>query len=258
MESLRFFGDESFGPKQAGWQGCYAVAGYMTSDGVLDRLCDDWNDVLGESPRIRYFRMSECISAIESNQGSRRGEFADMRPQQARCKLKRFLEIVERYGPSLAYVDSIITWDIFENALDETEKGLFQSPYTMCIAGVVGTCLRILSDVSAELPIDFTFDEQRGREDIARLAWNMTTALSAANATQKGTLTFADDKTCTALQYADLLAWEARRQFVQPAEDHGRPRSEYLMMRRSVARWYSHVWNEPELRSRLDRQIQVR
>lgn len=254
---LKFYGDESFGRKQPGSQGCYAVAGYLTSGDMWREITDDWGAVLDRDPRIEYFHMAECFAAIQSSQDGRGlGQFRGMRPQQAINKLSDLVSVLERHGNNLACVQSIITWDCFAAVFNESERRILVSPYSPCVFGVIGMCQSIVRDLGARLPVHFNFDEQGGCVAIHQ-GWSITRALYPEDGEPIGSIKFANDQNCIPLQCADLLAWQTRRQFVQPAEDHGRPRAEYTRLRRSTQRWYSHIWSEPVLRQRRQEEAAV-
>ena len=257
---LKFYGDESFGKKQSGFQGCYAVAGYMSSGEVWhDDIADDWQKALDTPPGIQYFHMSDCFAAIESRQeeDDDPNPFTGMSSKDAREKLAAVVSVMEGHSHKLACVQSIITWDCFTDALNEADKELLQSPYYFCLTGIVDGCRQLLRDMSKEAPVAFVLDERRDVSELVHRAWNLTKDSSPGDAAIMGAITFADDKKCWPLQCADLLAWHVRRQFIQPAEDHGRSRPEYERLSASVGRWYSHVWNEEELRVDRAKQREV-
>jgi hypothetical protein len=103
-----------------------------------------------------------------------------------------------------------------------------------------------------ESPIAFVFDERPDVSDQLLRAWNITKAASAEDARIMGSISFEDDKKCFPLQCADFVAWHARREFIKPVEDHGRPRPELDRLTTSLYAWYPYVWNEEKLRE--DRQ----
>lgn len=248
---LIFYGDESFGGRRGGFQGCYAAAGYITSAEVWQEdIADDWQKALDRSPKIAYVRMSECFAAIEGKeQEDDLSPFMGMPSNDAKEKLEAVVSVIERHAHQIAGTQSIITWDCFTHALSDADKTLLQSPYYFCLTGIVDGCRQILRDMNREAPISFVLDERRDVSELVHRAWNVTKGGSPEDAAIMGSITFADDKKCWPLQCADLVAWHARREFIQPAEDHGRSRPERRRLTQSVARWYSHIWNEEELRA---------
>jgi len=251
---LRFYGDESFGRREHGFQGCYTVAGYITSSEVWQgSIADDWQGALDEHPRVAYFRMSECFAAIEGKpQEDESSPFSGMSTRDAKRKLEAVVSVMERHGHKIISVQSTITWDSFIYALNDADKELVQSPYYFCINGIVDGCREALQAMNKEAPVAFVFDERPDVSESILRAWFVSKDSSPEDAVVMGSIAFADDKKCGPLQCADLLAWHARRGFIQPAEDHGRPRPEYSRIKGGAS--YSHVWNEEKLR--MDRTQQ--
>lgn len=246
---MKFFGDESFGAKQIGFQGCYTVAGYLASSAAWKVMTGDWQLALDQPPAIKYFRMSECYSAMEGKQEDyNKSQFATFSKREAKDKLDLLVSVLERHGEHLLGIGSAITWDCFEHALSDADKALFGSPYFFCVHGMIDGCRQMLRELKLQLPVSFKFDERTDTIQVHR-AWDAAKKLgSPEDIAIMGEISFADDKLCGPLQCADLLAWHFRRDFIQPAEDHGRRRPEYLRLMNSLARWYTHAWNEEKLR----------
>ena len=245
---LKFYGDKSFGRKESGFQGCYAVAGYITGAEVWQRdIAEDWQRALDAHPKISYFRMRECFAGIEGKPQEDEGSpFFGMSTNDAKQKLETVVSVLEKHARKIISVESIITWDCFTHALSEADKDLLQSPYYFCVNGMVDGCRQALRDMKREAPVAFVLDERPDVSESILRAWFMTKDSSPEDAAIMGAISFADDKKCLPLQCADLLAWHARRQFIQPAEDHGRSRPEYSRLRGGTS--YSHIWNEEKLR----------
>lgn len=256
---LTFYGDESFGGRQAGFQGCYAAAGCITSAEVWQQeIVDDWQKALSASPSIAYFRMSECFAAIEGRQQKdEESPFSGMSARDAREKLEAVVSVVEGHRHQIGGVQSIITWDCFDNGLNDADKALYGSPFSLCVEGIVDGCRQLLRHRNEDAPIAFVFDERRDVSEKILQAWNITKAASVEDAAIMGSVSFQDDKNCLPLQCADLVAWHARREYIKPVEDHGRPRPEHRRLTTSLYAWYEHIWNEEKLREDRDKKWKV-
>jgi hypothetical protein len=202
--------------------------------------------------------MNECFAVISGKQDKYDpGAFAALSSQEAQDKLEGLVKVFEWHGKAFGCVQSIITWDCFNHALTEEDLRIFGSPYSLCVAGIIDGCRQMLRGKNMESPVGFVFDERPDVSVRIHEAWNETKATSPEDAAVMGSISFADDKTCIPLQCADLIAWHARRQFLQPAEDHGRPRPELVRLKKSVNIWSEHVWNEEDLRNRRERKRQA-
>jgi len=259
MSVLTFYGDESFGRRESGSQGCYVAAGYLAESAAWKALGSDWKKTLDASPRIDHFRMSECFAAIDGNiDEDKLGVFAGIAPREAQQKLEDLVSVLEGHGQTMASAHSITTWDIFEHAVPEWDKELFiTSPFYMCFTGVFQCCLGIVKEIlgGSTLPISFVFDERSDSEKISAVWKQLKSFENFPNAEEvslvlktMGSLTFSDDRLCIPLQCADLFAWHVRRDYISPAEDHSKMRPEYERLRKCV-RWHcKHLENETSVR----------
>jgi len=244
------YGDDSFGRKQGGHQGCCVFAGYVTDGPIWKDIAEDWKNALDGPPKIDYFRMSECFAAMEGKE-SNSGQFRGFSSAEATSRLNALVGVLEKHGQSLAWVHSIITWDTFLNVLTESEREYYKTPYFFCVRGVIEGCEEMLRAANApSVDVQFVFDEQPGLDLLIHLAWNITKLWAdPKDIAVMGGLSFCDDKKVLPLQCADLLAWHVRRNFVQPVEDHGRPREEYTRLKQSANRLVWTVWNEEKFRN---------
>jgi hypothetical protein len=120
---------------------------------------------------------------------------------------------------------------------------------------VINGCREILRQLDAlSIPISFWFDEHPGSSEHVLQGWKIAKSFGGKDITSiMGTIGFGDDKQCVPLQCADLLAWHIRRDYIKPAEDHGRCRPEYDRLRRSVSRYTKSIENEDGLRLERER-----
>lgn len=255
---LRFYGDDSFGRNEPGFQGCCAVAGFMTNGRYWKKVSADWRAALSAAPKIDYFRMREYAA----ENFDEKGQFQGLTTTEADAKFDALLQVIEHHGPQLAWVESIITWDAFHHATQGLGQLLYKDPHYFGITGIVNGCREtIRSAISQDLPVMFVFDEQEGMDEFIHWSWKLNKRLSPREQTVvMGSICFANDKDHPALQCADLLAWHVRRQYIQLAEDHGRSLPAYRRLRDAVPKRASAIWNEEKMRetyAAIARQIEA-
>jgi hypothetical protein len=238
---LKFFGDESAGRNVSGYYGCYIVAGYLADSEVWRELWRDWQIALDAHPKIKYFRMNDCFDLS--------GPFEGFTAEAANEKLDKLIAVLETYGHAMGWVESTITWDIFNHALNDEEKAFFKSPYYFCASSVINACRHLLGDQRA--PVDYTFDNQDGLDLVIHQAVKLIMEeLPPEETWLIHKVSFADDRVVLPLQCADLLAWNVRRKYIQLPEDHGRVRPEYTRLKAAIEkRRVRGYWQEEELRA---------
>jgi hypothetical protein len=156
---------------------------------------------------------------------------------------------LENNGHSFALLESVVTWDMFNHALSDEWREVFKSPYTLCLLGILQGCHAVMHRIGGFKPVDFTFDEQTGFEFLLMEAWKLwKLRLPPEYAKFMFKIGFANDKDSIPLQCADLLAWHVRRQYIRPAEDHGKPRPAYVRLKKSVAIRSAGRWPESTIR----------
>jgi hypothetical protein len=236
---LKFFGDDSRGRNEPGYYGCCCVAGYLADADEWRKIARDWQIVLDRRPEIKYFRMSDFIK--------REGPFEKLTTDEANAKLDSLVCVLEAHGQSMAWIESIITFDIFNHALNEEERNYFKSPYYFCVSGILNGCRELLK--GNRLPVHFTFDAQDGLDLVILEMFNLVkTGLPSEETWLLHEVGFADDRVIVPLQCADLLAWHVRRDYLQLPEDHGRPRPEYIRLHNSISKpKVKGRWDEKKL-----------
>src|SRR5262249_42393838 len=132
-----------------------------------------------------------------------------------------------------------------------------------CVMGILECIRGIFRELNVPFAlVSFVFDERTDSHLLLK-AWNLAKRLQrmaeslpvdAIQSSQlpglavMGDITFADDRKCIPLQCADLLAWHVRRDYISPAEDHGRTLPEYERLK-TVGAFCSHLENEETVRN---------
>jgi hypothetical protein len=137
---LKFYGDDSFGRNEvpSGSQGCCVVAGYLTHSTVWKHITDDWRTTLDMPPKINYFRMREYVARCNGER-EEAAEFRNMSKQEARRKLDALVSVLEKHGRLLVWIESTMTWDMFNHGLPEEWRRIFKSLYALCVIGIIGS-----------------------------------------------------------------------------------------------------------------------
>jgi len=246
---LELYGDESF-KNTPGFQGCYALAGYLTDSDVWAAIDSAWEMVKNTPPSIRHFKMHEYWE--------RCGEFSTLTKDEADAKYDLFIQVLEVFGKHMVWIDSVITFDCFNAVVKDKPRALnaVKEPYTFCLVGVFGLVTRALRATigdSEPLPtVDFTFDEKQG-VDRHILEAHQFLKENGDQWPIVNRLSFDDDMKCNPLQCADLLASHVRRNYVRPAEDKGRPLPGYSRLESAAYRKWSGIWKEEGLKDWIDR-----
>jgi hypothetical protein len=223
---LRYHGEDSFGRNEpnSGGQGCCVVAGYLTDATIWKQVSDAWRLVLDGPPKIEYFRMREYVNLCNGKH-EEAGQFRGMSRVDADDKFDALVSILEAFGKDLGCIESTTTWDMFNYATTEEWRKIFKSPYSLCLIGILKGCRDLMDRIGGFAPVDFTFDEQSGLDLLFHELWKPLKATVSPEYTKlMYKIGFADDRQLIPIQCADLLAWHVRRQYVRPAEDHGKPR----------------------------------
>jgi len=267
MSIVKFYGDESFGGRQSGFQGCYAVAGYLAASEHWRAIADEWKAVLDTPPTIEYFHMSECYAAMAVKQDQEElGQFYGFSPKEAEQKLDALVAVLENNAISLTAIHSVTTWDIFQHVFEEAERNdIYGSPFYLCVMDIVDCCRSVFRKLDiSPIPISFVFDERNDSHYLLR-AWGLVKRIRdkfqrpefnqfpdvqehLKSLRVMGPISFSDDKQCIPLQCADLLAWHVRRNYIQPVEDHGRMRPQYKRLKENVAIYCSTSLSEDRAR----------
>jgi hypothetical protein len=137
-------------------------------------------------------------------------------------------------------------------------RDAYPNPYFFCVQGVVSLIARSYIDEAAKLNdrpharVAFVLDRQGVLEDrMAEQYRHVERTVHPHIASTMGSLEFRDDRDCLPLQAADLIAYHARRDFVQPAKDGGVQRPEIIALRGNT-RGEIAIWNSHKLKSFVD------
>jgi hypothetical protein len=203
-----------------------------------------WKRILGEQPKVGYFKAFECEKLI--------GEFQGLDRELADQKLNRLVDVVACKGTQLMEFSSSIRWDVFEDCVTGGVRAIYDHPYYFCVHGVVSLIAReyvreiaLRTGVVGLAPqrVAYVFDFQAQQREMERQYEHVRETVDEVIASTMGSISFRDDVRAPPLQVSDLIAWHLRREILKPRSDGGATRPALLKLRQSYgfdakeARW---------------------
>jgi hypothetical protein len=185
------------------------LAGFLAPAGSWAPFADEWQSGLEMRPKLRYFKMSECMGFG--------GEFLGWSEESRDLRLRYFVNIIEEY--KLLGVGGVMPTAEYHRLFRKSPQKTFDVPYFLMFYGLMAGILSdrdsIENAISAKAErIDFVFDDQPGQMEKALSAWRYFKEVTPDNI--KPFLgdppIFRSDLTTVPLQAADLYAWHLRRQ----------------------------------------------
>jgi len=207
---LAFYGD---GSGEHG-KGPMVVAGYLGYASDLWEMERRWCNELQASPRIAYFKASECKAEAPTKLT---GQFLGWDSQQAQEKRRRLAQIVHDASPRLVALSSMIDWDEYRSIIgDGLVREVYYHPYFFCFHGITSVAIETARGMfrDGSNRVSFVFDtESNGCVDaIAQLQFERVKAAELSELNDNiGTTSWDTDLKFPSLQIADLLAWSVRR-----------------------------------------------
>jgi hypothetical protein len=192
----------------------FVLAGFVGTSDDWAKFAPEWQAVLDLSPKLDYFKMTEAANfggqfsrAKGWNEGKRDDRLA------ALCSvIKKFSDLTIQAGVRNDHFEKYI------KSIPTPERTLMiDSPYVLLFTQIILAMATFGDRVGIEHACQFVFDQQRGFEDHAKMAWSTTRALVKKSA--RSDLArfvapdpdFENDRTFLPLQAADLFAWHLRR-----------------------------------------------
>jgi len=210
--------------------GCsFAVAGYAASYLTWVHLDWEWRDLL-ELWKIKYFKASECESGL--------GEFAQYRddPRNLKADLEphererlreaktRFVDAICKHFDDLRGVGAVVSVKDFDRIISEdaVARSLFMDhPYFVCLQAALVAATTPMRKANETRPKDDQvylkpiFDSHEEYSTIAKVAYNKFLMKNPLSARILLPLNYDDDISTSALQVADMLAYEARKEMTK-------------------------------------------
>jgi uncharacterized protein DUF3800 len=182
------------------------LGGYIAQAEQWAEFSEKWQAVLEEEPRVQYFKMSECMAALDEFEGFTYGE---------RCyKLRQLVKLVPQYARAgiVATVPSEPYQRIFASLI---EREYHRRPYHLLAHGLMAQFIRFALQEGindrVEFYLDYQGDEPQAMKDIiSEFQQFVAAAPPEAQALFSGLPKFENDDEFKPLQAADMLVWCAR------------------------------------------------
>jgi hypothetical protein len=208
----------------------FSLAGYAASYATWVQLDWAWLELL-KKWNLAYFKASECENLL--------GEFAQYRscPSDLKSELKprerdrlieiktEFVDAICKQGDDLQGYGAVVIVDDFERVVSEDPEAkriFLDKPYYVCFQ----LCLVAIAMPARNFNLQHTSKEDHvyikpifdSHEEYSHLAKTLFDKFTNANPRSAQVLlppAYEDDKTVSALQVADTLAYEARKHLTQ-------------------------------------------
>jgi hypothetical protein len=192
----------------------FVLAGFVGTSDDWTKFAPEWQAVLDLPPKLDYFKMTEA-----ANLGCQFSRAKGWDEGKRDDRLAALCSVIKKYSDLT--IQAGVRNDHFEKyirSIPTPERTLMiDSPYVLVFTQIMLAMATFGDRVGIEDACQFVFDQQRGFEGYAKMAWSNTRALVRSSA--RSDLArfvapdpkFADDKTFLPLQAADLFAWHVRR-----------------------------------------------
>jgi hypothetical protein len=185
------------------------LAGWLAPAGSWAPFADEWQRGLEMKPKLKYFKMSECMGFG--------GEFSGWSRESRNQRLRYFVNLIEEY--KLLGIGGVIPTAEYKRLFRNSPLKNFDVPYFLMFYGLMAGILSSLPEIQNAIGatterVDFVFDDQPGQMERALNAWAEFKEVAPENI--KPLLgdppIFRSDLMTLPLQAADLYAWHLRRQ----------------------------------------------
>jgi hypothetical protein len=196
----------------------FVLAGFISTHEKWAALSDEWQEALGLSPKLEYFKMSEA-----ARMG---GQFSERLGWNERLRDDRvitFARIAQKH--TLTKICAWIRHDDFEKHIMSlpvpVRRLSSDNPYILLFMQVVLAAAVYGTQAGITEACDFIFDEQSDL-GVEALQWWPNFKWITENSSKSdlpkyigSPPIFRDEKTFLPLQAADLYAWQARNDYVR-------------------------------------------
>jgi Protein of unknown function (DUF3800) len=212
VHDLRAYCDESETPGRA-----FSIAGYLASATVWDELESEWADAL-EDESLSEFHMQPC------EQGH--GEFKGKTQAERRRLQDHFIDLLtgSRIRGFVTAID-LAAYDELRSEVKDLRAPGYWKPYLLAFQHQLEQMALAVDDdgLPAHERIAFSFDEQKELQGRAKTLYDSVKGSRTLSFVGRlGAIAFLDSRESPAVQTADVLAYEARREFSEAV--YGEPR----------------------------------
>jgi Protein of unknown function (DUF3800) len=193
---LQAFIDESVDDK------VLSMAGYVGTAEKWATFSNEWDRILSASPRIKYFKYSECMR--------QRGQFHGVSEESAISKMADLYEVIT--SSAVGYVSAAVNPFEYRSIFgSQNYPKPIRSPYYCCLLTIISKLPGLLFEIGASGPVEFIFDRQVMEEQYILEIWYwLVEAGFIDNNLVRSAPQFKDDADRLPLQAADMLAGRMR------------------------------------------------
>lgn len=176
-------------------------AGFISSTEKWSEFTDDWAELLSTEPTQNTFKMSR------------------VRGVTAMRKAKLHYGLCQKHG--LIAVGCAIPIEPLVKLVNEFSLPAYlTNPYFLAWRAAFTQCLMIMEQTGEWVPIEFIFDNQTERTKVLA-TWEefINTASAKVRKVVKSAPSFRDDDDVIPLQAADMIAWWARKRWLEDKTD---------------------------------------
>ncbi|NKM59279.1 DUF3800 domain-containing protein [Rhizobium anhuiense] len=184
----------------------YCIAGWIATSEVWKEVSIQWQAMLDEHPRLRFWHTKEAISL--------RGEFRDKQVWNRAnrdARLAKALEIAMS-NDIMGYASVIFAKD-YKEVFGHLDKKFGWHFYRILAGTLISDLGKYLIEKDPAHPCEVTFDENQTHFSAMTSGWRelVNSAPIEFRHLLPSEIKFADDRDVIPLQIADLLAWDLRR-----------------------------------------------
>jgi hypothetical protein len=183
------------------------LAGWIAPARSWASFADAWQLALDMKPRLRYFKMTECMGFG--------GEFSGWSKESRDQRLRYLIKLIEEH--KLLGVGAAIRTSEYRKIFHNSPQKIFDVPYFLMIHGLMAGLVTPFTGIQEALTakaekVDFVFDDQPDQMEKVLLAWShfKEVAPESVKALLGDPPIFRNDMTTLPLQAADLHAWSLR------------------------------------------------
>jgi hypothetical protein len=185
------------------------LAGWIAPAGSWAAFADEWQRGLDMKPRLKYFKMSECMGFG--------GEFAGWSKESRDHRLRYFVKLIEEH--KLLAIGGVIRTAEYREIFRNSPVKTFDVPYYLMFFGLMAGLATSFADIQEAVAtkadkVDFVFDDQPGQMEKVLASWSYFKEVAPDHIRPLlgDPPIFRNDMTTLPLQAADLYAWHLRAQ----------------------------------------------
>jgi hypothetical protein len=191
----------------------FVFGGFVSPVAKWVEFADAWQEVLDETPKLEYFKMSEAAS-LAKQWHKRKGWTEATRDK----RLSSFIKVIKQYAEVAVHIS--IRHDDFNSlvaSIPLPQRRLSSDkPYPLLATQFMLSVAALADTFNAAKEIEFVFDEQLGYSDEMLAWWPVFREFAESGARTnfgkylKSPPDYRSDRCFLPLQAADLFSWQQR------------------------------------------------